>query len=229
MTERDFQPTPGCAQFDRELMDYLEGEARPFVSTHARECAFCSVLLADLEQLRFSARQLPLQEPSPSVWANLHARLEQEGLIRPRVRGWDWLESLRALARPAPLGALASLAILGAMFIASPIALQVPESAASVSTAPQAAVVASASFADDRELARMTQDLEATFRANEGLLAPETRDTYEKGLTSLDDSIRECKDSLRQKPDNTLAQDYLLTAYTRKAEILTTALEFQGR
>jgi len=229
MAEGDFRQNPGCAQFDRELMDYLEGEARPFVSTHARECAFCSVLLADLEQVRFSVRQLPLQEPSPVVWANLHARLEQEGVFRPSVRGWGWWESLRALARPAPLGALSSLALLGVMFIATPSALQLPETAASASSAPQAAVVASASFPEDRELARMTQDLEDTFRANEGLLAPDTRATYEKGLTSLDDSIRECKDSLRQKPDNTLAQDYLLTAYTRKAEILTSALEFQGR
>jgi len=229
MAGLDSERTSECIQFDRELMAYMEGEARPFVASHARECVFCSVILADLEQVRLSAQQLPLEEPSPVVWANIHSRLEHEGLFRSDGQSLDWLGRLRAIAKPAPLGALACLAILGAMLIAPPNSLQQAESVASEPAVPQGAVVAAAPFPADRELARMTQDLEATFRANEALLAPETRATYEKGLTSLDASIRECRDSLRQKPDNTLAEDYLLTAYTRKAEILTSALEFQGR
>ena len=227
--ERDYQRTPECIQFDAELMAYLEGEVRPFVTTHVRECEFCAVVLADLEQVRFSARQLPREEPSPAVWANVRARLDQEGLLRPRVRSWEWLGSLRAFANPAPVGALACLAILGGLLTASPNSLQQPDLTAAEPSAPEATLLATGPSAQEGELARMVQDLEATFKANEGFLAPETRATYEKGLVSLDTSIRECKDSLRKEPANTLAHDYLLTAYTRKAEVLASALEFQGR
>jgi hypothetical protein len=75
----------------------------------------------------------------------------------------------------------------------------------------------------------VVSDLESNYRANEASLAPDLKATYEKSLVSLDGSIRECLDSLHQEPRNTLAHDYLLTAYTRKAEVLSSALEFEGR
>jgi hypothetical protein len=82
---------------------------------------------------------------------------------------------------------------------------------------------------EDGALARVVSDLESNFRANEASMAPDLKATYEKSLVSLDGSIEECLDSLRHEPGNTLAHDYLLTAYTRKAEVLSSALEFQGR
>jgi hypothetical protein len=82
---------------------------------------------------------------------------------------------------------------------------------------------------EDGALARVVTELESSFRANEASMAPDLKATYEKSLVSLDGSIRECLDSLRQEPRNTLAHDYLLTAYTRKAEVLSSALEFEGR
>lgn len=229
MAQQNLQPTAECSRFDAELMAYLEGDTRPFVTAHGRECVFCAVVLADLEQVRFSARQLPWQEPSPAVWANVRARLDQEGFFRPQARGWDWLGTLRAFANPAPVAALACLAILGALLTASPNSLEPPESTASALSTTPTAVAAPTSPTADSELARMVENLEATYKANEKFLAPETRATYEKGLISLDTSIRECKDSLRKEPDNTLAHDYLLSAYTQKAEVIASALEFGGR
>jgi hypothetical protein len=78
-------------------------------------------------------------------------------------------------------------------------------------------------------VAHVVSDLEGSFRQNEGSMAPDLKATYEKSLVSLDSSIQECLDSLRQEPGNTLAHDYLLTAYSRKAEVLSSALEFEGR
>jgi hypothetical protein len=82
---------------------------------------------------------------------------------------------------------------------------------------------------EDGALARVVSDLESNYRANEASMAPDLKATYEKSLVSLDGSIRECLDSLQHEPRNTLAHDYLLTAYTRKAEVLSSALEFEGR
>jgi hypothetical protein len=230
MAQENRQPTVECGRFDAELMAYLEGETRPFVTAHVRECVFCAVVLADLEQVRSLARQMPLAEPSPAVWANVRARLEGEGIFRPKARNWDWLNTLRALANPAPVGALACLAVLGVFLTAAPQALQQPETTASLfSYASPAEVTAPASPVAESQLAHMVADLEATYKANEKFLAPDLRATYAKGLSSLDTSIQECEDSLRKEPANTLAHDYLVSAYSQKAEVLATALEFQGR
>jgi hypothetical protein len=81
-------------------------------------------------------------------------------------------------------------------------------------------------LADNPALEQLVRDLEATFKAREMSLAPDLKATYEKSLLSLDTSIRECSDSLRREPDNTLAHDYLLAAYSQKAQVLSSALEF---
>jgi hypothetical protein len=82
---------------------------------------------------------------------------------------------------------------------------------------------------EDGALAGLVQELESNYRAKEASLAPDVKATYNKSLVSLNDSIRECLDCLQHEPRNTLAHEYLLTAYTRKAEILSFALESEGR
>jgi hypothetical protein len=61
--------TAACDQFHAELNAFLEGESKPFVTAHARECLFCGPVLADLEQIRVAAQALPLEEPSAAVSA----------------------------------------------------------------------------------------------------------------------------------------------------------------
>ena len=97
------------------------------------------------------------------------------------------------------------------------------------STPPLAQIASALPTGEDSALAHVVSDLESNFRANEASMAPDLKATYEKSLVSLDGSIQECLDSLQHEPRNTLAHDYLLTAYTRKAEILSSALEFDGR
>ena len=62
---------PACPQFDAELEAYMEGEARPFIVSHSQDCASCGALLADLQSIRQAARDLPQEEPSRVVWANV--------------------------------------------------------------------------------------------------------------------------------------------------------------
>ena len=229
MEEERYKRTSACVRFDAELAAYLEGEDRPFVGAHARECEFCRVTLTDLEQIRVTARQLPLEEPSPAIWANIRARLAQEGLFHEKPSRWRWVWQGQFLPRPAAVGALACLVILGSFMIMPPASPEREAFSDFVSSSRKTAAAPAATTREDSDLARMTEELELTYRANEKFLAPETKATYDKGLVSLDTSIRECQDSLRQEPYNTLAHDYLLTAYTQKAEVLASALESGGR
>lgn len=229
MEETKYKRTPACLQFDAELMAFLEGEEKPLVASHAQECVFCRVVLADLQQILSLARELPLLKPSAAVWANIRAVLDQEGVLREKVTGWSRLQHFLFLQNPAAIGALACLVLFASFLTVRPESFgpQVPSDLVATMEKPAAAYPVNSS--EDRNLTQMIQDLEKNFRANEKLLTPETQATYEKGLVSLDISIRECRDSLRQEPANTLARDYLMAAYTRKAEVLASALEFGGR
>ena len=87
MEESRYKAIAACSRFDNELEAFLEGEACPFIMAHAQDCASCGALLADLQAIRQAARELPLETPSPAVWANVRARLEAEGAIaRTRLR-----------------------------------------------------------------------------------------------------------------------------------------------
>ena len=219
-----------CLQFEEELEAYLEGEARPFVASHAQECPSCGPLVADLEAIRQAARDLPQEEPSRVVWANVRATLEAEGAFGTPVGGWRQILAWQFLPHAIPLGVLAGLVFLGSVLTMPSVSVQRWAATDEASGAAAAAQAASALPAGQgRALVRVVSDLEQSFRADEPSMAPDLKATYEKSLVSLDGSIKECLDSLRHEPGNALAQEYLVTAYTRKAEVLSSALEFQGR
>lgn len=219
-----------CSEFDAELEAFLEGEARPFVLAHSRDCARCDAVLADLQAVQQAARALPQEEPSRVVWANVRALLEADGVFGSPVAGWRQILNWRLAPQAAPLGVLAGLVFLAFAVSFPSSSLQrwgSTGSAASSRSADQMASMLPGS--DDAAVAHVVSDLESSFRANESSMAPDLRATYEKSLVSLDGAIRECLDSLRNEPRSTLAHDYLLAAYTRKAEVLSSALEFEGR
>ena len=228
MEDGRLKTSAACLRFETELEAYLDGESQPFITSHARDCGFCNVLLTELQMIRQAAADLPLAEPSPAVWANIHAQLEAEGAFRQPMGLWHRLFSGSAFPHAVPVGVLASLVILAS-------ALTVPrqndprwDASESAAASTALATTAELSPSEDVALAQVVGDLEVNYHANERSLAPEMKATYEKSLISLNDSIRECRDSLHHEPSNTLTHDYLLTAYTRKAEILTSALEFEG-
>ncbi len=218
-----------CREFELHLAAYLEGEAVRAVSTHARDCPFCHVILADLEAIRQASRELPLVEPPARVWANVRAQLTQDGVIREPESAWPrWFHAW--LLKPAPLAAFAAVAVFG-MFLMVRSRNLGPGSAPNVASRRPVATTRVASPVDPSEasLARTVKEMEASYQEREKALDPAVKVVYQKSLESLDTSIDECRDSVRQEPSNDLAHEYLIAAYTQKAEVLASALQFEGR
>ena len=69
-----------CDQLADLLSDYLEGtvgvSSRAAIDEHARVCAECGPLLADLRKLRVDAANLPELAPRRDLWAGIAARIE---------------------------------------------------------------------------------------------------------------------------------------------------------
>ena len=223
--------TAECDRFELELEAYIEGESRPAVTAHLGECVFCKVAFEDLMALGRAARELPLEEPSPVVWANIRAQLSAQGAFAEKAGVWSWFGQLDFFRRPIPAAAFACMLALGCWLTATQNNPQPSEATASLATsAVEPNVVRSMAFPGRTGLEEAVRDLEEAFKAREGSLAPDVKATYESSLISLDDSIRECSDSLQREPGNSLAHEYLLAAYSQKAEVLSSALEFdEGR
>jgi hypothetical protein len=230
MKETARDRSAACYRFELELPAYMEGEEGPFVQAHARECAFCRVIVEDLEALRSAALELPLEEPSPAVWSHIRAQLLAAGAFAEKASLWNWFRQLDLLRRPIPVAAFACMVILGCLLTA-PRNYPEQDTTSPQTALPARTAVRSMAFIGDSDAPeQVVRELEETFRAREGSLAPDLKATYENSLISLDASIRECSDSLQSEPDNSLAHEYLLAAYSQKVEVLSSALELgEGR
>jgi hypothetical protein len=219
----------GCQEFDLKLAAYLEGEASVDVSTHAKQCSSCGALLDDLDFIRAAAKDLPLESPSPRVWSNIRASLAQEGLIREQKSFWGrWVPSVSLVPRSAPAAALA-FALMLAVIMLFKGDIQRNGSQKHSSTPAVATAVPLGLSAVQSNLARTVEAMEENYKAREASLDPSAQQVYRAGLTSLDNSIHECLDSLHKQPHNMLVREYLMQAYAQKAEVLASALEYGGR
>jgi hypothetical protein len=222
MYEGEGEATAGCRVFDLELAAYLEGEERPELVAHVRECSFCYSMLADLEGIRSAGSDLALEEPPARVWTNIRASLIAEKIIRQREVFWQrWLQSWpvwAGLHNPVAVAALGCLMVLGIGLLRFPSAHKSPPDTART-----------VDLSDVASAAAAVGPMETSYHAQAASFEPSVKETYQKSLDSLDGEIRECLDSVRQEPDNSLAHEYLLAAYQQKAYVLQSALDAEGR
>jgi len=220
-----------CRQFSRQVAEYLEGEKRPEVVAHASECLFCGVVLQDLEAIISESRALPLVEPPARVWVNIRATLVEEGMIHePESWARRWLAPLSGVWRPAPVVALAGMLVLAVTLTVSRRGLNPSTThTASLTPASSERVASGTVSSENAALAQTVDGMERDYQSRKTTMEPALEATYEKSLASLDDSIRQCQDSIEKEPDNNLARQYLMSAYQEKADVLSAALEYDVR
>jgi hypothetical protein len=155
-----------------------------------------------------------LEDPPARVWANVRATLDSEGVFRKPVTGWPgwaaWFPKTGLLRYATPFAALASLVLFVTVLLIPPRTIVQTQV---VPPPPPKGLV----------------EMEASYRASEKSLDPIIKKSYQKGLESLNNSIQECQESVKKEPDNTMAREYLATAYQEKAAVLSAALEYDGR
>jgi hypothetical protein len=220
----------GCREFDASLAAYLEGDENADVRMHAEHCKSCAALLNDLESIQTAARGLPLASPSPRVWSNIRAALAEEGLIRERESFWrKWIPSVSLVPRSAPAAALAFALVLAVIMVFKSDFQRNVSPGPAVTQSTVAGAIPAGLSGVQSNLVRTVEAMEENYKAQEASLDPSAKQVYRAGLTSLDNSIQECLDSLQKQPHNILVREYLMQAYAQKAEVLASALEYGGR
>jgi len=213
-----------CREFDLYLPAYLEDASHPEILSHAKQCDFCSVVLADLQLIQLQSREALLEDPPARVWANVRATLESEGVFRESKTSWPgwaaWFPKTGVLRYATPFAALALMVFFSTVLLVPP-----------TSVGPKMTSALPPGTASDASLAAPVglDKMEVSYRNREKSFDPVVKASYQKGLDSLNNSIQECQESVKKEPGNTMAREYLATAYQEKAAVLSAALEYDGR
>jgi hypothetical protein len=204
-----------CAEFQRELPDYVDEGGTAEFQSHLRVCASCSGLVASLESIAREARLLQAsEEPSPRVWNSIEIILRQEKLIHQPGSAHSILPAFRQ--RWGVMGWLVPVA--AALLVGAGVLLyQHPN--AGQSAARQASLKAAmpAKFAGDQSDEQLLQEV--------SVRAPMMRAAYESNLKDVNDYIRDAQESVNANPNDEEAQQALMDAYGQKSMIYEMALD----
>jgi hypothetical protein len=208
-----------CAEFQRELPEFMEEGGNAASQAHLNDCRDCSGLVSSLEAIIREAKELQTsEEPSPRVWNSIEIILRQEKLIRdPQTSGHrSILPSLRqhwgALAWLVPTAA-ALLVGVGILLYQ-----QRPDNGRGAAVAKTAGPAAGASIQTaDVSDEQLLQEVSAR--------APMMRAAYESNLRDVNNYIRDAQDSVNADPNDEEAQQALMDAYGQKSMIYEMALD----
>ena len=209
-----------CGEFERVLMDYLEGAQKPEQKAHLDSCSSCSGLLADLNFISAKAGSLQAcDEPSPRVWNALEIQLRREGLIRPPQSSAPGLANFFHNWRRAWLVPVAAvLAIAAGVKLYHPA--RIGDNNPIAKTAPvTAAPVASQSVV----LQEQDEDREVLRRVASRM--PAEQASYKAELEDANAFIRDAEDSARKDPNDVYIQRMLVNAYGQKQMLYDLAVD----
>src|SRR5260370_31455497 len=203
-----------CEEFLDRLELWMAGERRADGQAHIRSCPRCHAIINDLNAIQAEARSWSTSETEAPerVWTALRAQLEAEGLIRDTVldserSGRDaasagWLHGLFAgIPRPVLAGGYLAALVAIAFALSGPIHKRVNEAkwleGTQTATSPLSAELNTAEQNSALFLARSNSDVSASLHQN---------------LAIVDNYIAFVAKSVREDPQNEIAQDYLSEA-----------------
>jgi len=195
-----------CAKFQKTLPDYMENGGGAEEVEHLKSCPVCMDLLQDLKYIADAAKLLvPMEEPSPRVWAGIEKSLQKEGATRP-ARGPEpphpfLISPARSTAyyRWGAVGALIVLAFALLIYYNAQGSTSQPAESAGLSTTP----------ADlDGE--------DQQFLTEVGAHAPAMRAAYETNLRCVNAYISDARQSVQADPEDESARGQLMQAYEQK-------------
>jgi len=216
-----------CSEFQKVLPNIIERGGNAEEEAHVNSCPECCELVEDLRHIAASAKLLlPMQDPSPRVWAGIRDALEREGLVRPpegtlRFHRPAARLNLRHWATGASLLAIAALLLfaIGVLWVRNNSSRQnTPVLSAGIS-APVSSSTASAIPVneDDVQMLNLIQQK-----------SPAMLSTYRDNLEVVNAYIRDARQAVEEDPRDMGARGHLIRAYDAKALLYEMAMYRSG-
>jgi hypothetical protein len=210
-----------CHELENVLLLEPDGAMPPAVNKHLEDCAECRALAADLEAIRLGSLDFPAEEEPPArVWARIRLQLEAEGLIRERQfdSAPRRATALNFFQRPAFAGTILGLLLLAAGWTAMRTGTAISDFSAAQQ--PNAQPMQAEENVQEASLDASESSIESLRQVD-----PNTQAVLERDLAVVDNAISMCEKSVREKPGNELAREYLNDEYQQKAQLLAVAMD----
>lgn len=196
------------------------------VRAHTVVCENCRSFVADLTNIVSKAHSLPAEvEPPPRVWASLRSQLEAEGIIKTPAIVIEHRSRWRSFASLFSNRAFATVGVGLLIVLAAVVQLIPHRNGHTAGVAP----IAVPSVQDPYAQTALTLDQEEQDLSNMHLAGTNAVDTsLRQNLATLDQFIIDCRQHLKDDPQDELAREYLSGAYRQKAELLSAMMERGG-
>lgn len=197
------------------------------VRAHTAVCEACRNMIADLTGIVSLAHSLPAEiEPPAHIWTALRSQLEAERIIKTPSIVFEHQSSWRSFANLFSNRAFATVGV-GLLIVVAAIVQLVPRR--NVERARVLPVAAAPSTQDPYAQTALTLDEEEQDLSNMHLAGTNAVDTsLRQNLATLDEFIIDCRQHLKEDPQDELAREYLSGAYRQKAELLSAMMERGG-
>lgn len=211
-----------CVEFERGLPECVEGSPTPEQQAHLSSCPACSGLVLDLSTIAAQAKLISaVDEPSPSVWNALEARLRSEGLIRrseptylpvrtsfwQRWRAWWLVPVAAALALIAGVKLYRPTGVGNDSSVAKQAPAIVQQTASKMKVKPPLSH-------EDQQWLRTVADR-----------PPAQLAKFQADLDQANAFIQDAQESLQSDPNDFYMQQMLINAYEQKQMLYEMAVD----
>lgn len=216
-----------CIDCQNWLSDYIDGALelgeQSKIERHLSNCDACRAVRDDLLQIVHFSSKLPQRSPSSALWSRIEEEIGTER--QPRFRLWltaRWNRLRTGRVRLSLAQAVAAAAAIVIVLSATILVLRRDGSA------PQPLPLAHnaqddlvrLSNGDLKQIEDRINKLSETIEQRKQSWDPELRESFERNLYYVDQSLVECRHQLKVNPTDDLAQELMLNAYREKVRLL---------
>jgi hypothetical protein len=205
-----------CVELQQSLLEVEDGGSAE-QRAHLKSCTECSTLLAELELITSSARELcAAADPSPRVWNSIEIALRQEGLIRPQRPNRSLIPS------SGSRWSVARWLVPAAALLLLSVGLYIRQHSQPVQVASNVVRPANPEVVSDAAVAGLNDDDLLQEVSDQG---PALRAQYADNLKSANEFIQDAKNEVAANPNDEDARRSLAEAYQQKAMLFELAID----
>jgi len=217
-----------CSDIQSRLSLLADGDLPPdqdaAIRAHLAECAECRGLVADLQQIRASARGLGPVTPPDHIWIEVAGQVRLGSApapllparTRPSNAAWQWV----GLAAALVLIATGAYVFRGTTETPASIV----QSAGNANEAGSVEAVTTELGLAMAHYEKAVAELERIAKTDDGTLDPVVAATLQRNIGVIDQAITESRTALTEAPASAPARDSLFAALRQKINVLQTTV-----
>jgi hypothetical protein len=222
-----------CIECEEIISDYVDGALelgeQTKIEHHLANCEPCRAVRDDLLQIVHFSKQLPLHTPASDLWTRIQSEIEAEQpkTFWSKVKVWWRNFNARDFNLTIPrLAALAAAFVLMAS-VGAAVWNNVNKKAAefadmnspvgSFNKQPGQRPLSHVEFNDyEKRIKQLSESVELKKEA----WSPELRDSFDRNLFNVDQSLKDCRQQLDNNPADAACIELMKNAYSEKMRVL---------